>query len=191
MTENTHFPGILTPMAKLQSGTAQALRHVGRLLRALRERAELTQGELAQRISSDIRARVDTARISDVERGRTDAQFSTLDRHARALGAAGGIVELVTTEGDADVPELLRAWRVLPDAAARETALEIIVRRAFPGRGQPLKPPALTEADARVLAASHRLRATNPQVWDLWLQMGEQQAAAPGAAAKRPNTHRR
>jgi transcriptional regulator with XRE-family HTH domain len=63
--------------------TAEADRRaLGRALRALRERAGLTQKQLAKRAASD-----DTY-VSRIEHGALDPGWSTLRRLLRALGAS-------------------------------------------------------------------------------------------------------
>lgn len=95
-------------------------RHLGHLLRQLRERARLTQRDIAERIG------VSGAYVHHVEMGGRRADLDILERFAESVGARL-VVDIVPADADADTPEarLLAAFRKLhPDA--REAVLRMI-----------------------------------------------------------------
>jgi transcriptional regulator with XRE-family HTH domain len=69
------------------------MEHIGRFLREVRQQAELTQTDLADRLG------VLQTSVSKVEQ-RRDVRMSTLDRHVRAAGAEFRIVVSFTDQGN-------------------------------------------------------------------------------------------
>lgn len=121
---------------------------LGRFIRAARLARRWTQPELAAR------AGVNTARISEIERGAAPS-VASVDRLAQALGFRG-VIDLFQSGGDDDTAQLLRTWRAL-DPLARRDALDsmqaVAVRLVAPGATTnaptPAAPPAATPRPAR------------------------------------------
>lgn len=95
-------------------------KQIGAAVRRCRERAEISQEALAERVD------VSTQFVSMIENGRRLPSLRALDRLAQALGIA--IAELVgapPSQPSAEEAEIVRALRAL-DARDRATALALI-----------------------------------------------------------------